>query len=194
MKIPAAKAAVDKEWEKLEKFSAWNLTKIKSKKQVIDEAKTFFFFFRARGQLISRSECSYNHLGSCPSKSARKGVAPPVQQTVSHCATGSTRDAAKLVAQTVDNNRRSHARETHLAMYAGTSLALATESCRKSCTPSSAQRPPVSMPRTTSLQRPAVSSGYVLSLSLFELGTTLPHLCPQRWGALRPHSSMGIAM
>ena len=27
MKIPAAKAAVDKEWEKLEKFSAWNLTK-----------------------------------------------------------------------------------------------------------------------------------------------------------------------
>ena len=27
MKIPAAKAAVDKEWEKLEKISAWNLTK-----------------------------------------------------------------------------------------------------------------------------------------------------------------------
>ena len=31
MKIPAAKAAVDKEWEKLEKISAWNLTKVKSK-------------------------------------------------------------------------------------------------------------------------------------------------------------------
>ena len=29
MKIPAAQAAVDKEWEKLEKFSAWNLTKVK---------------------------------------------------------------------------------------------------------------------------------------------------------------------
>ena len=29
MKIPTAKAAVDKEWEKLEKFSAWNLTKVK---------------------------------------------------------------------------------------------------------------------------------------------------------------------
>ena len=29
MKIPAAKAAVDKEWEKLEKISAWNLTKVK---------------------------------------------------------------------------------------------------------------------------------------------------------------------
>ena len=28
MKIPAAKAAVDKEWEKLEKISAWNLTKV----------------------------------------------------------------------------------------------------------------------------------------------------------------------
>ena len=40
MKIPAAKAAVDKEWEKLEKISAWNLTKVRSKKQVIDEART----------------------------------------------------------------------------------------------------------------------------------------------------------
>ena len=39
MKIPAAKAAVDKEWEKLEKISALNLTKVKSKKQVIDEAR-----------------------------------------------------------------------------------------------------------------------------------------------------------
>ena len=38
MKIPAAKAAVDKEWEKLEKISAWNLTKVRSKKEVIDEA------------------------------------------------------------------------------------------------------------------------------------------------------------
>ena len=40
MKIPAAKAAVDKEREKLEKISAWNLTKVRSKKQVIDEART----------------------------------------------------------------------------------------------------------------------------------------------------------
>ena len=40
MKIPAAKAAVDKEWEKLEKISAWNLAKVKSKKKVIDEART----------------------------------------------------------------------------------------------------------------------------------------------------------
>ena len=40
MKIPAAKAAVDKEWEKLEKFSAWNLTKVRSQKEVIDEART----------------------------------------------------------------------------------------------------------------------------------------------------------
>ena len=39
MKIPAAKAVVDKEWEKLEKFSAWNLTKVRSKKEVIDEAR-----------------------------------------------------------------------------------------------------------------------------------------------------------
>ena len=40
MKIPAAKAAVDKEWEKLEKNSAWNLTKVRSKKEVIGEART----------------------------------------------------------------------------------------------------------------------------------------------------------
>ena len=39
MKIPAAKAAVDKEREKLEKISAWNVTKIKSEKQVIDEVR-----------------------------------------------------------------------------------------------------------------------------------------------------------
>ena len=40
MKILAAKAAVDKEREKLEKISAWNLTKVRSKKGVIDEART----------------------------------------------------------------------------------------------------------------------------------------------------------
>ena len=40
MKFPAAKAAADKEWEKLEKISAWNLTKVRSKKEVIDEART----------------------------------------------------------------------------------------------------------------------------------------------------------
>ena len=40
MKILAAKAAVDKECEKLEKFSAWNLTKVRSKQEVIDEAMT----------------------------------------------------------------------------------------------------------------------------------------------------------
>ena len=38
--IPAAKAAVDKEWETLEKISAWSLTKVRSKKEVIDEART----------------------------------------------------------------------------------------------------------------------------------------------------------
>ena len=39
-KIPAAKAAVDKKWEKLEKIPAWDLTKVRSKKEVIDEART----------------------------------------------------------------------------------------------------------------------------------------------------------
>ena len=40
MKILVAKAAVDKEWEKLEKISAWHLTKGKSKKEAIDEGRT----------------------------------------------------------------------------------------------------------------------------------------------------------
>ena len=38
-KIPDAKAAVDKEWQKLEKIPAWNLEKVKSKKEVILEAQ-----------------------------------------------------------------------------------------------------------------------------------------------------------
>ena len=36
----AVKAAVDKEWEKLEKISAWNLPKVRSKSEVIEEART----------------------------------------------------------------------------------------------------------------------------------------------------------
>ena len=40
MKSLAVKAAVDNEWEKLEQISAWNLTKVKSKNQAIDEART----------------------------------------------------------------------------------------------------------------------------------------------------------
>ena len=39
MTIPA-KAAVDKEWEILEKIPAWDLTKVRSKLEVIDEART----------------------------------------------------------------------------------------------------------------------------------------------------------
>ena len=40
MKIPAVKAAVDKEWEKLEKIPAWDITKVRNKSEVIDEATT----------------------------------------------------------------------------------------------------------------------------------------------------------
>ena len=40
MKIPSAKAAVDKEREKPEKIPAWDLTKVRSEKEVIDEART----------------------------------------------------------------------------------------------------------------------------------------------------------
>ena len=40
MKIPAAKAVVDKDWEKLDKNPAWDLTKVRSKSEVIVEART----------------------------------------------------------------------------------------------------------------------------------------------------------
>ena len=39
MRIPDAKAAVDKKWEKLETIPAWQLGKVKSKKEVILEAQ-----------------------------------------------------------------------------------------------------------------------------------------------------------
>ena len=39
VKISDAKAAVVKEWEKLEQLSAWQMTKVKSKKEVIQEAQ-----------------------------------------------------------------------------------------------------------------------------------------------------------
>ena len=35
MKIPDAKAAVEKDWGKLEKISAWQLAKVRNKKEVI---------------------------------------------------------------------------------------------------------------------------------------------------------------
>ena len=40
LKIPAAKAAVEKEGEKLEKIPAWVITKVRNKSEVIDEART----------------------------------------------------------------------------------------------------------------------------------------------------------
>ena len=39
MKISDAKAAVEKEWKKLETIPAWNLEQVKSKKEVILEAQ-----------------------------------------------------------------------------------------------------------------------------------------------------------
>ena len=38
MKVLDAKAVVDKEWEKLEKMPAWKLTKVRSKKEVMQKA------------------------------------------------------------------------------------------------------------------------------------------------------------
>ena len=39
MKIPGAKAAVDKEWKKLETIPAWDVRTVKSKKEVMREAQ-----------------------------------------------------------------------------------------------------------------------------------------------------------
>ena len=43
MKIPAAKAAVDKEWEKIGKNSAWNVTKVRSKKEARTKGEKVHF-------------------------------------------------------------------------------------------------------------------------------------------------------
>ena len=40
IKKPAAKAAVDKEWEKLQKIPAWDITKVRNKSEAIDDART----------------------------------------------------------------------------------------------------------------------------------------------------------
>ena len=39
MKMPDAEEAVEREWEKLEKIPAWQVTKVKNKKEVIAEAR-----------------------------------------------------------------------------------------------------------------------------------------------------------
>ena len=39
MIIPDAKAAADKEWKKLETIPAWDVRKVKSKKEVLEEAQ-----------------------------------------------------------------------------------------------------------------------------------------------------------
>ena len=39
MQISDAKAAVDKLWEKLEQLPAWQMTKVRNKKEVIQEAQ-----------------------------------------------------------------------------------------------------------------------------------------------------------
>ena len=39
IKIPDAKAAVEKEWEKLQKIQAWQLTKVRNKNEVMAEAR-----------------------------------------------------------------------------------------------------------------------------------------------------------
>ena len=59
MKIPAAKAAADKEWETLEKIPAWQLTKVRNKAEVIDEARTNGnkSSFCLTGGLLSFQEC-----------------------------------------------------------------------------------------------------------------------------------------
>ena len=39
MKIPDAKVAADINWEKLDKIPAWQMTKVRNKKEVIAEAR-----------------------------------------------------------------------------------------------------------------------------------------------------------
>ena len=57
MKIPAAKAAADKEWKKLEKIPAWDLTKVRNKSEVIDEARTKGIKVHFASLMMSFEEC-----------------------------------------------------------------------------------------------------------------------------------------
>ena len=59
MKIPASKQQkpVDKEWEKLEKIPAWDLTKVRSKSVAIDEGRKSFFLPHRWTSVIS--ECRF---------------------------------------------------------------------------------------------------------------------------------------
>ena len=67
MKMPDAEAAVDKAWEKLEKIPAWQLTKVRNKKEVIAVRSRFgsknFLFERACDFSASRAFLVL----SCPS-------------------------------------------------------------------------------------------------------------------------------
>ena len=67
MKIPAAKAAVDKEWEKLEKISAWNLMKVRSKKEDICHLKNAELetkHQKYRGRVVLRGDIAKDDSGS----------------------------------------------------------------------------------------------------------------------------------
>ena len=87
MKIPDAKAAVEKEWEKLERIPSWQLTKVRNEKEVVDEArnkgrKVHFATFmdichlknselepqyqKYKGRVVIRGDIVKDDSGSCP--------------------------------------------------------------------------------------------------------------------------------
>ena len=88
MKIQDAEAAVGKEWEKLEKLPAWQMTKVKSKKEVIQEAQ--------RRQKESPLCCTDGHLSS-----QECGVRKEISEI--------QRPAGVLRGDTVKDDRGSHA-------------------------------------------------------------------------------------
>ena len=75
MKIPDAKAAVVKKWEKIDKLPAWQLTKVKSKNEVILEAQKEqrTVHFATLMDICHLKTCG---VGSGVSKVQRQGRAP----------------------------------------------------------------------------------------------------------------------
>ena len=63
-KIPDAKAAVEKEWEKLEKIPAWQLTKVKNKKEVIEEARIQEQKEEEEERVVSKSRAATMNISS----------------------------------------------------------------------------------------------------------------------------------
>ena len=130
MKIPDAKAAVEKEWEKPEKIVAWQLTKVRNKNEVIDDARNegrkvpFAWsmdlchlkksemepqFQKYKGRVVLRSDMVKDDSGSCAvfteGSSASQMTTAKVMDIISRVpgCSGQAADAASACTQVTNH-------------------------------------------------------------------------------------------